>query len=251
MQNMAIPSTITFPNQQTAAIALIMPDSDLPAILKALGLAPGRPVLVVIGGAKLLKKSDYDRVERLFQNVLAPIAQKWQAAVVDGGTDAGVMRLMGQARQAIEGTFPLVGVAPIELSILPDQTARSPDAAPLEPNHTHFLLVPGANWGDESAWLAAIATQLAEKAPSVTVLINGGDVTWEDALHNVRAGRSLITIAGSGRTADVLAAGFRGEPSDDRAQELLASGLVHVVDLAESIALASMIETIFISKGVS
>lgn len=252
MQNMVVPSTITFPNQRTAAIAPITSDSDLPAILKTLELAPGQPVLVIIGGAKLLSKSDYAQIEHLFHTVLAPIAEKWRAAVVDGGTDAGVMQLMGQARHAINGTFPLVGVAPIERLILPDRPIRFSNAAPLEPNHTHFLLVPGVNWGDESVWLSTAATQLAAGAPSVTILINGGEITWEDALHNVRAGRPLITIAGSGRTADVLAAGFRGEPSDGRAEEILATGLVQVVDLAEnSIALASMIETIFMSKGVS
>lgn len=245
MQTMVIPSKIKFSNQQTAAIASITLDSDLPAVLKALRLASGQPVLVLVGGAKLLSQADYQQVEQLFHQVLAPIAERWQATVVDGGTDAGVMRLMGQARQMIHGTFPLVGVAPISLSILPNQPAQLPDAARLEPNHTHFLLVPGMSWGDESAWLAAIATQLAANAPSVTVLINGGEVTWEDALQNVRVGRPLITIAGSGRTADLLAAALHGKLTDPRAEALIATGLVQEVNLSESISLASMIETIF------
>ncbi len=220
MQNMIIPSKIAFSNQRTGAIA-----------------------------ASKLSEADYRQVEQLFHHALAPIAQKYQASVVDGGTDAGVMQLMGRARQAIAGTFPLVGVSPISLSILPNQLNSLSDAAPLEPNHSHFLLVPGSAWGDESAWIAETATQLASGAPSVTVLINGGEVTWENARQSIRAGRLVITIAGSGRTADLLAAGLRGAPTDDRAKELIASGLVQAADLsAGAIALAEMIETIFTTK---
>lgn len=250
MQNMVIPSTIAFSNQRTGAIAAIAADANLSAVLAGWGLAVGRPVLVLVGGAGKLSESDYHQVEQLFDDALSPIAQKYQALVVDGGTDAGVMQLMGRARQAIAGTFPLVGVSPISLSILPNQLDSLPDAAPLEPNHSHFLLVPGSNWGDESAWIANVATHLAAGAPSVTVLINGGEVTWEDARQSVRAGRLIITIAGSGRTADLIAAGLRGDPTDDRAKKLIASGLVQSADLsAGAIALANRIETIFTTKA--
>ncbi len=106
--------------------------------------------------------------------------------------------------------------------------------------------MPGSKWGDESAWIADVATQLAAGAPSVTVLINGDEVTWEDARQSVRAGRLVITIADSGRTADLLAARLRADPTDARAKELIASGLVQAVDLtAGTISLTTIIETIF------
>lgn len=111
-----------------------------------------------------------------------------------------------------------------------------------------ILLVPGSNWGDESAWIAEVATQLALGKPSVTVLINGGEVTWEDARQSVRAGRLLITVAGSGRTADLIAAGLRGDSSDERAKELIASGLVQLVDFTAGVSAASgLIESIFMN----
>lgn len=190
------------------------------------------PVLVIIGGASKLSDADFQRIRCLFLEVLAPIAQKFQACVVDGGTDAGVMRLMGEARIEIGGTFPLVGVTPIGLACLPGEPSPSPDSATLEPHHTHFLLVPGSNWGDESDDLAQVATQLSGRCPSVTILINGGEVSWRDATQSVLAGRSLITVDGSGRTADLLAAGLRGEPTDARAAALVASGRVQSMDLA-------------------
>jgi hypothetical protein len=248
---MATPFTVTFSNQLDAAIAQVMSVSGIPLALEAMELAERhRPVLVVIGGASKLGEADYQQVQRLFLDVLAPIAQKWQASVVDGGTDAGVMQLMGQARDAMGGTFPLVGVAPIELAMLPDQPLKSEDAIPLEPYHSHFFLVPGSSWGDESAWIAAIASELAGSAPSITVLINGGEITWADALQNVRAGRSMIVIAGSGRTADLLAAGLRGEPTDARAEELIASRLVQLVELAaDSDVLTTTIEAVFAGES--
>jgi hypothetical protein len=189
------------------------------------------PVLVIIGGASKLDEEDFQRVQRLFLEVFAPIAEKWQACVVDGGTDAGVMRLMGRARAAIGGTFPLVGVTPVDLALLPGQAPHTEEAAFLESHHTHFVLVPGSRWGDESDDLARVATELAGKAPAVTILLNGGEVAWRDAVQNVQAGRSLITIDGSGRTADLLAAGLRGEPTDVRAIPLVASGLVQSLPL--------------------
>jgi SLOG in TRPM, prokaryote len=241
---MMMPFQVSFPNHRATALHVnaSMPLTDA---LSALGFdGQHYPVIVIIGGASKLSDADFQRVRRLFFEVLAPIAQKWQACVVDGGTDAGIMRLMGQARTAIGGDFPLVGVTPIDLACLPGQPPASPDAATLEPHHTHFLLVPGSNWGDESDDLAQVATALAGKLPSVTLLINGGEVTWQDAAQSIQSGRSLITIDGSGRTADLLAAGLRGEPTDIRAVPLVASGQVQSLSLmAETKDCIALIES--------
>jgi hypothetical protein len=242
------PSTITF-SDRTATVISVESLAEFPDILNNAAIPRSRPTLVVIGGASRLNPEDSDRVRLLFTQALAPIAQRYQAVVVDGGTDTGVMRLMGQARAELQATFPLVGVSPIGLVTLPGQISTLEDAAPLEPNHTHFFLVPGARWGDESIWLAQVASAIAADAPSITVLINGGDVTWEDAAQNVNMGRSLIVISGSGRTADILAAAVHGDVSDDRAKKLIQSGLVRSIDLADgSAALAQIIEAAFMIK---
>ncbi|MCL6435489.1 MAG: hypothetical protein K6T90_15010 [Leptolyngbyaceae cyanobacterium HOT.MB2.61] len=243
------PFTITFPTGATAEVVQVDPSVDLQVLVREMGLERHQPVLVVIGGASKLSQADFNRVRRLFTEVLAPLAEKWQATVIDGGTDAGVMRLMGQARLEEGGTFPLVGVIPIGLAILPGQSAPSSDAAPLEPNHTHFVLIPGSNWGDESAWIANLATTLSNAADSVTVLINGGEVSWIDASQSIQSERSLIVVAGSGRTADVLATALRGNITDSRAEAIVASGLVRAIDLDTGAdTLAKMIEEIFAPK---
>jgi len=50
-------------------------------------------------------------------------------------------------------------------------------------------------------WLFAA---LAEGRPSVTIVANGGGITLTEVEFNVRAGRPVILIEGSGRAADAL-----------------------------------------------
>jgi SLOG in TRPM, prokaryote len=99
------------------------------------------------------------------------------------------------------------------------------------------VLVPGAEFGEEAPWIARVATELAGGWPSVTVLVSGGKVAYTDVACSLRAGRPVLAIAGSGRTADQLASAVRGGPADERAVRLAASGLVEVVDADDVAAL--------------
>jgi hypothetical protein len=129
--------------------------------------------------------------------------------VVDGGTDSGVMQLLGRARADLRAAFPLVGVAAEKKIVLPGDGTEQVDRAPLEPNHSHLCWCQVAR-GDESPWLARMATALAGGLPSVTVLINGGAIALQDVAHSLAAGRPVLVIAGSGRTADRIAAALKG-----------------------------------------
>ncbi|WP_392533328.1 hypothetical protein [Nostoc sp. C117] len=223
---------LTFDSRQTALAIRVNQQAELPNALEQIGLSDSRPVLVVVGGASNISETDYLRIQRLFVEVLAPIAETLGAYVVDGGTDVGVMRLMGEARTQIGAKFALVGVTPESKVTLPNQLEVA-DSTPLEPNHTHFLLVPGSDWGDESPWISEVATVLASGAPSVTVLLNGGEITFKDAFSSVNTGRLVVAIAGSGRTADKLAAALVGKDTDDRAKELAKSGKLQYIDLID------------------
>jgi hypothetical protein len=55
----------------------------------------------------------------------------------------------------------------------------------LDERHTHFVLVPGEDWGDESELVSAFATAVARGSRSVTVLANGGAIAWRDAAWSV------------------------------------------------------------------
>jgi hypothetical protein len=200
----------------------------LTTAVEQLGLRPPLPTLVVVGGADRIAHAAVDRL-RAFVYDLIGIAERVGAAVVDGGTDTGVMRLLGEAR-ARERSVPLIGVVVASLAAEPG-TKPSGRQSALEPNHSHMLLVPGTRWGDEVPWLAGLATTLAGEAPSVTVLVDGGEITYADAGASVSARRPVLAVAGSGRTADELAAAVRGEPSAEPARALAASGLVRPVEL--------------------
>jgi hypothetical protein len=220
-----------------------------PELLSAIGLPLQRPVLVLIGGASSLTDNKLQQMQRLFVEVLAPIAEKVQAVVVDGGTDTGIMRLMGQARSRIGGTFPLLGIVPRSLGLWPGEAAKSEQQAALEPNHTHFVLGPGDTWGDESAALAEIATLLSIGSTSVAVMLNGGSVTWKDAVQNVGQGRLLLVVNGSGRAADELCAIAQGGSASEEiykvAMTILKSELVEVIELeTESAIICERIERI-------
>ncbi len=228
------PVRVTFPNGRTACVAQVHAWTELATVLHKLGLQQLRPTLVLIGGASKISPEDLEHLRRLFVDVLAPLAQAFGAYVVDGGTDAGVMRLMGQARAVAAGTFPLIGVAPVGAVRVPGATEPGENSERLEPHHSHFVLVPGNQWGDESPWLAHVATLLSQDSRSATILINGGEITWKDASQAVRSSRPMLVIAGSGRVADILAEALRGgQITDGRATELVESGLMQAIDLAE------------------
>lgn len=205
--------------------------SDLPGAVATFGFTRPVRTLVVVGAAAQMSEDGLSRLEPLFEQ-LAALAEQTGAAVVDGGTDAGVMRLIGRARAARDGTFPLLGVV-VEGLAAPPGRRESADRWPLEPNHSHVLLVPGRDWGDEAPWLARVATVVAAGAPSATVLINGGEGAYADAEASLAENRPLIVAAGSGGTADALAEAGRDGALDERAEALATSNLVNAVDLRQ------------------
>jgi hypothetical protein len=202
------PFTIRFASDHNALAAEPSVMAELPAALNALGLAAPRPVLVLVGGAAGLDAGAAKALERLFREVVAPLIEALGAAVVDGGTDAGVMALMGRARAAGHAAFPLVGVAPLVKVGLPGQPDGA-DRTPLEPNHSQFLLVPGEDWGAESPWIAAAAAVLAGARGRVTLVAGGGRVTGLDVEASLAAGTPTLVLTGSGGTANTLALALR------------------------------------------
>jgi SLOG in TRPM, prokaryote len=242
------PFSIEFSNGLMAEALYPQTKADLTVTVERLGLNSPRPVIVVVGGASKISDADRERLRSLFLLVLAPLAESFNACVVDGGTDAGVMQMMGEARSKIGGTFPLIGVTSVALATLPNQPPPAEDACSLEPHHTHFVLVPGSQWGDESPWMAGLASTLSGGFLSVTVLMNGGEVTWKDAAESVAAKRPIVAIAGSGRTADILVAALNGTIQDDRALPLLESGLLQSVDLNDSEKLDRVLKQILTNE---
>ena len=223
---------LEFGDGHTARVARPRQFPDVAAAVAGLGLPGQRPVFVVVGGAAGLDEGGKERLRVLFSGALLPVVVASQAVVVDGGTDSGVMQLLGRTRVEAGAAFPLVGVAAEEKVILPGNGAEQADRAPLERGHSHFVLVPGSCWGDESPWLSWVATEIARSAPSVTVIINGGEIAFQDIAHSLAADRPVLVIAGTGRTADRIAAAVNGDHTDEQAAQLADSPLVTAVSWA-------------------
>lgn len=228
-------------------LARVAEPGDLPAALKALGIEAGRPVLVLVGGAGGMSPEQMTALAGAIGQLTAALGD-WGAAVVDGGTDSGVMRVIGQARDAAGASFPLVGVAAEGTVIVPGQRP-APHAAPLDPHHSQVILVPGDAWGDESPWLSRVATAIAGGRPSLTLVVNGGEITYDDIEHSLQDGRPVLVLAGTGRTADAIAAAAAGRDGDPRAARAAASPGITVVPLGAPAALRSSIGSVLAPAG--
>lgn len=215
--------------------------SELAATFDALDLRRGRPVLVLVGGAGGMDQEHLQLLSTLLRDSVLPLLDLLDAAVVDGGTDSGVMRVIGHARSAVGGRFPLVGVAAEGTVVLPDSGPSLRDAAELEPHHTHIVLVPGDSWGDESPWLADVADAIADDHPSTTLVVNGGEITYDDIARSIARRRPVLVLAGTGRTADAVAAAAAGHGDDPRAAQIAASPLTRILAVNDLDALTDAI----------
>lgn len=219
------------PEAQTVVLG---PEQDLDQAIEDLGLE-NATVLVLVGGADAMD-CEPEYLQALFFEVLAPLAESLQTIVIDGGTDSGVMKLMGAARSEIQGTFPLLGIAAIDTVELPERPGNGGETAALEARHSHFLLVPGESWGDESPWIARVASLLSNSPRSLTLVINGGKVTLRDISFSIRERRPVLVFAGTGRTADRIAASLESNNADPEIRPLIASGLIQALEIKQDTA---------------
>src|SRR5262249_12448895 len=158
------PFTVELHGGRCARAVRVVAIDELALAARKLGVGDGA-ALVVVGGASGMSPHEIRCLQPLFGGGLAPLAQRLNATVIDGGTDVGVMRLMGTTRDEGGWHFPLIGVLVDKL--ISGSTPRG-KAVDLEPHHTHFVLVPGSEWGDEAPWLARFATAAAASRGSAT-----------------------------------------------------------------------------------
>jgi len=198
---------IYFPGHQTLCV---FPSErlDLAQAVSELGLKGRYPVIVLIGGEM---DEQQVTVTRQAIETISRTAEDMHAVVICGGTDMGIMAEIGQIRSRKGYKFPLVGVTPEALVTWPSGPRSTKflwwgqQRWQLESHYSHFILVPGSQFGDESPWIVDTATLLSTGQRSVTILINGGEVSRKDINLSLENSRPVIALSRTGRLADELA----------------------------------------------
>ena len=229
---------IHFPGHETFCI---FPNerSNLAQAIVDLGLKGHYPVIVLIGGEIDTQSAV---VTRKAIETISGVAEDLHAVVICGGTDLGIMAAIGQTRARNGYRFPLVGVTPEELVTWPGGPRNTKllwwgkQRWQLEPHYSHFILVPGSQFGHESPWIVDTATLLSKGYRSVTILINGGEVSRKDIQLSLKNGRHVIALSRTGGLADELAR----QPERDNLIKILPVGAVQ--SMAEAIQRALSIQ---------
>jgi hypothetical protein len=236
-----IKKEILFANGNQARLVTVPTQADPAGVVNALALQPPKAVIIISGGAGQLDDALKPRLTQFFSRGIARVALEMGALIVDGGTESGVMAMMGQGVADRGRQTPLVGVAPAGLVAYPDEAGKAPaqEGTPLEPNHSHFVLVESNQWGGETKTMYDVAAILAQNVPVMTVLVNGGSIAKQEVLRSVREGWPVVVLEGSGRLADEIAALWQEKPDfipDSVVAEIIADGNLHLFSMENTVA---------------
>jgi len=122
----------------------------------------------------------------------------------------GVMAEIGQMRSQNQYKFPLVGITLEDLVTWPGGPHNAnflwmgKKRWQLEPHYSHFILVPGSDLGVVSPWIVDAATILSKGHRSVTILINGDEVSRKGIELSLEKERPVIALSRTGRLADEI-----------------------------------------------
>lgn len=198
-------------------------------------------LISVTGGAETfhLKR----KLTEAFQKGLIEAAKLTKAWIITGGTNTGVMKLVGEAvRDHLLGhdqkvNVTIIGIVPwgcisgknalvnkensdrgLWPAYIKEPFKRERNEATLEPNHSHFLLVDNGtqhNFGTEISLRASIEKAISETKtgrdkdsatiPAVCIVLEGGPGTLKTVHSAIKCGTPCVVIKDSGRAADILA----------------------------------------------
>lgn len=202
------PQPISFENGRQAEWVIVPPDADANAVLAALGLAVDQPVVVVSGSTRPIPDRKKHRLADLLSRGVANAAKESKAVIITGGTQAGVIELTGLGVAERGRATTLIGVAPLGKVNFPGmpETQKKGETAPLDPNHTHFVLVESDQWGGETDLIFRLAKAIAGSKTAATVLFGGNPrgIAMQEVLRTVRNKSPLVVVEGSQRLADEI-----------------------------------------------
>lgn len=228
---------IHFPNGHKARAVHAPKEMPAEQIMHNLGDITSSPVIFITGGAGQMSAEDLQRTQAIIESIIR-YADTHRIVIVDGGTESGIMQMVGETRLKYQLGLKLIGVAPKGKIDYPGYTNLASEAT-LEDNHTHFVLVEGDNWGDESALLTELARAICGRGRHIAVgiLINGGAIAQQDVLlatTNKEYPIPMLVLEGSGRFADELATAFKtGETSKELLKAIIEGGDIELISTIE------------------
>ncbi len=221
--------SITFPNGHTAQAVRVLPETNPKQILDSLGLVTTRPVIFVSGGASKMSDEDKLMTEEIIRFVVE-FAEEHSILIIDGGTESGVMKMVGDTRHEKRYTFPLIGVSPLGRVEFPGYVNPEQQAT-LEDSHSHFVLVDAPEWGDETMTIIRLTYAICgeNRYPAMGILVNGGKIAMQEmylacTYPKAREKLALVVLEGSGRAADEISTAFRTGGSSQRVLNAILSG---------------------------
>ncbi len=231
---------IQLPNGQYAPAIRLEPDADPQRIIDTFGLITPRPTIFITGGAGGMAAEDVERTREIMEQGVAAFAHEHGITIIDGGTESGVMQMIGEARTKHNFNFPLIGCTPIGRVTFHGWENADSDAE-LQDGHSHFVLVNSNEWGGESQMIVNLTRAIASRTrPMIGVLINGGTISTQDVYLATAQGDNRIPILvldGSGRAADNISTAFKTQSSDNMLiKAIIQGGDIRLTTLEEGVA---------------
>lgn len=229
---------LTFDTVRQSQAVYVTVDTSPQVILDSLGLYPlPSGIISISGGAKEFPPAAVKRTKALMEQVIVPIVYERNLLIVDGGTEAGVMKITGEVFQAkypvhtiigkrnsttpksIERhNLPLLGIVPEPRVRYPGIECLSERDCGLDPNHFYFVLVRDAkDWGEEVDCMFSFLDYLAvcKQVPIVIIIANGGRITIKEAFHAVERDWPVVVFEGSHRATETIVAALNGASRED------------------------------------
>lgn len=230
---------IHFSNGNRAQAIIVPVGTPISALQDALSIPPPKNMIIISGGASQMSHQFDPDLVRLFTSGITHLLSSANTLIIDGGTHAGVMAIIGQEVAEQQPRPTLLGVSPAGDVTYPGKITKTTraESIPLDPNHSHFVLVETDEWGGETDVMYALAQSLSNHCPSAAVLVDGGSIAKNEILYNVRQRRPIIVIEGSGRLADDISRLWREKPSsipDPALAEIIMYGDLHLFPLTGS-----------------
>ncbi len=224
------PFRIEFQKGHVATAVRADPDADPRNIVNALNLASPPGLLMLAGGAGKMSGEQLSKITP-FIDAASEAVISLGITVIDGGTNVGVMALMGSSLERSGGSVTHIGVLPAYAEAGSGQRGEEI----LDPHHTHFVLVESDRWGRETRLMYRLAELLSGRIPSLALLVDGGKIALDEVVWNVYQKREIVVVSGSGRIADDIATAVKESSDDlsDQMRKIIQGGKFTFVDVSD------------------